>query len=50
MISEAMLSIEMGAMQRKKSNYPPTSNGRETFAMAPEVFQGTITDLYVPKK
>ena len=51
MISEAMLSIEMGADAEDigLTIHPHPTVG-ETFAMAAEVFQGTITDLYVPKK
>ena len=51
MISEAMLSIEMGADAEDISlTIHPHPTVGETFAMAAEVFQGTITDLYVPKK
>jgi len=51
MISEAMLSIEMGvdAEDISLTIHPHPTVG-ETFAMAAEVFLGTITDLYVPKK
>ena len=51
MISEAMLSIEMGvdAEDISLTIHPHPTVG-ETFAMAAEVFLGTITDLYAPKK
>ncbi len=51
MISEGMLAIEMGADAEDigLTVHPHPTLG-ETFAMAAEVFEGTITDLYVPKK
>ncbi len=51
MISEGMLAIEMGADAEDigLTIHPHPTLG-ETFAMAAEVFEGTITDLYVPKK
>ncbi|MDP6991262.1 MAG: dihydrolipoyl dehydrogenase [Candidatus Marinimicrobia bacterium] len=50
-ISEGMLAIEMGADAEDigLTIHPHPTLG-ETFAMAAEVFEGTITDLYVPKK
>ena len=51
MISEGMLSIEMGADAEDISlTIHPHPTVGETFAMAAEVFLGTITDLYAPKK
>lgn len=51
MICEGMLAIEMGADAEDigLTVHPHPTLG-ETFAMAAEVFEGTITDLYVPKK
>ncbi len=51
MISEGMLAIEMGADAEDigLTIHPHPTLG-ETFGMAAEVFQGTITDLYIPKK
>jgi dihydrolipoamide dehydrogenase len=51
MISEGMLAIEMGADAEDISlTVHPHPTLGETFGMAAEVFEGTITDLYVPKK
>ena len=51
MISEGMLAIEMGADAEDISlTVHPHPTVGETFGMAAEVFLGTITDLYVPKK
>tara|TARA_Y100000590_G_scaffold47809_1_gene50709 strand:+ start:1679 stop:3097 length:1419 start_codon:yes stop_codon:yes gene_type:complete len=51
MISEGVLAIEMGADAEDISlTVHPHPTLGETFAMAAEVFEGTITDLYVPKK
>lgn len=51
LISEAALAIEMGADAADISltihPHPPLS---ETVAMAAEVFEGTITDLYPPRR
>jgi dihydrolipoamide dehydrogenase len=51
MISEGMLAIEMGcdAEDIGLTIHPHPTLG-ETFSAAAEVFSGTITDLYVPKK
>ncbi|MBT3479604.1 MAG: dihydrolipoyl dehydrogenase [Candidatus Marinimicrobia bacterium] len=51
MISEGMLAIEMGADAEDigLTIHPHPTLG-ETFGLAAEVFEGTITDLYVPKK
>ncbi len=51
MISEGMLAIEMGADAEDigLTIHPHPTLG-ETFAAAAEVFSGTITDLYIPKK
>ena len=50
-ISEGMLAIEMGsdAEDISLTVHPHPTLG-ETFALAAEVFDGTITDLYIPKK
>ena len=50
-ISEGVLAIEMGAdsMDIGLSVHPPPTLG-ETIGLAAEAFEGTITDLYVPKK
>jgi len=51
MISEGMLAIEMGADAEDISlTVHPHPTLGETFGMAAEVFEGTITDLYVPQK
>jgi dihydrolipoamide dehydrogenase len=51
MISEGMLAIEMGADAEDISlTVHPHPTLGETFGMAAEVFEGTITDLYVPPK
>ena len=51
LISEACLAIEMGsdAEDIGLTIHPHPTIG-ETFAAAAEVFSGTITDLYIPKK
>jgi dihydrolipoamide dehydrogenase len=51
LISEVALAIEMGcdAEDIALTIHPhPTTS--ETVAMAAEVFEGTVTDIYVPKK
>ena len=50
-ISEGVLAIEMGAdaMDIGLSVHPHPTLG-ETIGLAAEAFEGTITDLYVPKK
>jgi len=51
LIAEVALAIEMGcnAEDIGKTIHPhPTLS--ETIGMAAEVFAGTITDLYIPKK
>ena len=51
MISEGMLAIEMGADAEDISlTVHPHPTLGETFSAAAEVFNGTITDLYVPPK
>lgn len=51
MISEGMLAIEMGADAEDISlTIHPHPTLGETFGLAAEVFEGTITDLYLPKK
>ena len=51
MIGEVCLAIEMGAdaVDIGKTIHPHPTLG-ETVAMAAEVYDGTITDLYIPKK
>ena len=51
LISEAVLAIEMGAdcEDIALTMHPHPTLG-ETFAAASEVYTGTITDLYIPKK
>jgi dihydrolipoamide dehydrogenase len=50
-ISEAALAIEMGADAEDIGlTIHPHPTLSETFANAAEVFSGTVTDLYVPKK
>ena len=51
LISEGMLAIEMGsdAEDISLTVHPHPTLG-ETFALTAEVFDGTITDLYLPKK
>ena len=50
-ISEAALAIEMGADAEDVGlTIHPHPTLSETFANAAEVFSGTVTDLYVPKK
>ena len=51
LIAEAALAIELGAdaIDIGATIHPhPTLS--ETIAMAAEAFEGTITDLYLPKK
>ncbi len=51
LISEATLAIEMGCSAEDISlTIHPHPTLSETIAMATEVFEGTITDLYLPKK
>ena len=51
MISEGMLAIEMGADAEDISlTVHPHPTLGETFSAAADVFNGTITDLYVPPK
>ena len=51
LISEAVLAIEMGADAEDLSlTIHPHPTLGETFAAASEVYSGTITDLYLPKK
>ena len=50
-ISEAALAIEMGADAEDISlTIHPHPTLSETFANASEVFEGTVTDIYAPKK
>ena len=50
-ISEAALAIEMGADAEDISlTIHPHPTLSETFANAAEVFEGTATDIYAPKK
>ena len=51
LIAEAALAIEMGAEAADIGlTIHPHPTLSETVAMAAEVFEGTVTDLYVPKK
>ena len=51
LISEAALAIEMGCEAADLGNtiHPHPTLG-ETVCMAAEVYEGTITDLYLPKR
>ena len=50
LISELALAIEMGCDAQDISlTIHPHPTLSETIAMATEVFEGTITDLYMPK-
>ena len=50
-ISEGALAIEMGAdAENIGLTIHPHPTLSETFANAAEVFSGTVTDIYVPKK
>ena len=51
LISEAALAIEMGAEARDIGlTIHPHPTLSESVGMAAEVYEGTITDLYIPKK
>ena len=51
LIAECVLAIEMGAEAGDIGlSIHPHPTLSETVAMAAEVFEGTITDLYIPKK
>jgi dihydrolipoamide dehydrogenase len=51
LIAEAVLALEMGADAEDIGlSIHPHPTLSETFAMAAEMSEGTITDLYVPKK
>jgi len=51
LISEGMLAIEMGADTEDIGlTIHPHPTLSETFSAAAEMFSGTITDLYIPKK
>jgi dihydrolipoamide dehydrogenase len=51
LISEGMLAIEMGADAEDIGlTIHPHPTLSETFSAAAEMFSGTITDLYIPKK
>ena len=51
LIAEAALAIEMGCdAEDLSSTIHPHPTLSETVAFAAEVFEGTITDLYLPKK
>lgn len=50
-ISEGVLAIEMGADAEDVSlTIHPHPTFSETFANAAEIFSGTVTDLYIPKR
>ena len=51
LIAEACLAIEMGCDAEDIAlTIHPHPTLSETLGMATEVFEGTITDLYIPKK
>jgi hypothetical protein len=51
LIAEAALAIEMGADAADIGlTIHPHPTLSETIGMAAEAFEGTITDLYIPKK
>lgn len=51
LVSEVALAIEMGCdVEDVSLTIHPHPTLSETIAMAAEVFEGTITDLYLPKK
>ncbi len=51
LIAECVLAIEMGAEAEDISlSIHPHPTLSETIAMSAEVFEGTITDLYIPKR
>lgn len=51
LVAEAALAIEMGCdVEDIALTIHPHPTLSETFALAAEVFEGTITDLYMPKK
>jgi dihydrolipoamide dehydrogenase len=51
LISEGVLALEMGANATDlKLTIHPHPTLSETIGMAAEAFEGTITDLYIPKK
>lgn len=51
LISECVLAIEMGCEAEDISlSIHPHPTLSETIAMSAEVFEGTITDLYIPKR
>ena len=51
LIAEGVLAIEMGCDSEDiSSTIHPHPTLSETMAFAAEAFEGTITDLYLPKK
>jgi len=51
LIAEAVLALEMGADETDIAlSIHPHPTLSETLAFAAEMAEGTITDLYVPKK
>ena len=51
LIAECVLAIEMGAEAADIGlSIHPHPTLSETVAMSAEVFEGTITDLYIPKR
>ena len=51
LIAEAVLAIEMGADAEDIGlTIHPHPTLSETIGLAAEVFEGTITDLYIPKR
>ena len=51
LIAEAVLALEMGANAEDIAlSIHPHPTLSETFAMAAESIEGTITDLYLPRR
>ena len=51
LIAEAVLALEMGAdIEDIALTIHPHPTLSESIGMSAEVFEGTITDLYIPKK
>ena len=51
LIGEGVVAVEMGATVRDLAEcVHPHPTLSETIGMAAEAFEGTITDLYIPKK
>ena len=52
LISEVALAIETGCGRRRHRAHDPSASDAlsETVAGAAEAFEGTLTDLYIPRK